>query len=195
MTVPETFFTVSEELRLFGLSCLMGAAVGAAYDVLRVMRMMLPHNSVLVAAEDIGFLGLYAVALTAFSNAAARGEMRLYFAVGSVLGFTLYFFTLGRVVTTTLRKLFSVMGAVFKLIFRPVRAVFAPLCKKATVEFVESLQIIVKPLKKIKIVLLNRRLLLYNKMANKKRKNVKNVAQKNETRKTEEKRSVQRRSR
>ena len=195
MTVPETYFTVSEELRLFGLSCLLGAAVGAAYDVLRVLRMTLPHNSALVAAEDISFLGLYAVALTAFSNAAARGEMRLYFAVGSVLGFMLYFFTIGRTITAVLRKLFSVLGAVFKLIFRPVRAVFALLCKKAKLKFVGNLQIIVKPLKKIKRVLLNRRLLLYNKMANKKRKNVKSVAQKNETRKTEEKRSVQRRSR
>ena len=195
MTVPETYFTVSEELRLFGLSCLLGAVVGAAYDVLRVIRMTLPHNSFLVAAEDIGFLGLYAVALTAFSNAAARGEMRLYFAVGSVLGFTLYFFTIGRTITATLRKLFSVVGAVFKLILRPVRAVFALLCKKAKFKFVGNLQIIVKPLKKIKIVLLNRRLLLYNKMANKKRKNVKSVAEKNETRKTKEKGSVQSRTR
>ena len=195
MTVPETYFTVSEELRLFGLSCLIGAAVGGAYDVLRVLRLTLPHNSFLVAAEDIGFLGLYAVVLTAFSNAAARGEMRLYFAVGSVLGFALYFLTVGRAVNATLRKLFSVIGAVLKWFFRPIGAFFALLRAKANVKFVGNLQIIVKPLKKTKIVLLNRRLLLYNKMANKKRKNVKSVAQKNETRKTEEKRSVQRRSR
>ena len=187
MTIPETYFTVSEELRLFGISCLMGAGVGIGYDILRVMRLMLPHNSFLVAAEDIGFLGLYAVALTAFSNAAARGEMRLYFAVGNAIGFALYFLTVGRAVNTTLRKLFSVLGASFKLIFIPVKAVFAPLCKKAKLKFVRNLQIIVKPLKKIKIVLLNRRFLLYNKMAKKKRKNVKNVAEKNETRKTKEK--------
>lgn len=195
MTIPETYFTVSEELRLFGLSCLLGAVIGVAYDVLRVLRLMLPHNSFLVAAEDIGFLGLCAVALTAFSNAAARGEMRLYFAVGSVLGFTLYFFTVGRAVNATLRKLFSLLGAVLKLIFRPLGAFFALLRAKAIVKFVGNLQIIVKPFEKIKIVLLNRRLLLYNKMANKKRKNVKSVAQKNETRKTGKKRSVQRSSR
>ena len=57
MTIPETYFTVSEELRLFGISCLLGAVVGVAYDVLRVLRLMLPHNSFLVAAEDVGFLG------------------------------------------------------------------------------------------------------------------------------------------
>ena len=63
MNMPETFFTVNEELRLFGLSCLMGAVVGAAYDVLRVFRIIAPHNGVLTALEDIGFLGLYAIAL------------------------------------------------------------------------------------------------------------------------------------
>ena len=195
MTIPETYFTVSEELRLFGYSCLMGAAMGAVYDVLRVLRLTLPHNTVLTAAEDIGFLGLCAAALTAFSSAAARGEMRLYFALGSVLGFVLYLFTLGRAVNATLRKLFSLFGTVMKLFLRPFRAVFALVRTKTKVEFVGNLQIIVKPIKKIKIVLLNRRILLYNKMANKKRKNVKNVAQKNETRKTKEKRSVQSRTR
>ena len=195
MTVPETFFSVSEELWLFGLSCAAGVFVGAAYDVLRVLRMLLPHNSLLTAAEDIGFLAAYAVLLTAFSNAAARGEMRLYFVIGSAIGFTLYFFTLGRVVTAVLRKFLAGLGAALKVIFSPLKTVFALPCKKAMVKFVGNLQIIVKPLKKIKIVLLNRRVLLYNKMANKKRKNVKSVAEKNETRKTEEKRSVQPRTR
>lgn len=181
MIVPETYFTVSEELRLFGLSCVLGAAVGAAYDVPRALRLMLPHNSLLVAAEDIIFLGLFAVALTAFSNAAARGEMRFYFLIGSVLGFTLYFFTLGRIVAGTLRKLFGILGSVFRLIFRPIKTVFLFMSRKAANKFVGNRQIIVKPLKKIKIVLLNRRLLLYNKMENKKRKNVKSVVKKNET--------------
>ena len=181
MIVPETYFTVDEELRLFGMSCLMGGAAGAAYDVLRAFRLIFPHNSILVAAEDIIFLSLYGAALTAFSVTAARGELRFYHFIGSAVGFALYYVTVGSVVMRTLRKLLGVFFAVLSFILRPLKAVFALLRKKVAVEFVRNLQIIVKPLKKIKIVLLNRRNLLYNEMENKKRKNVKNVVENNET--------------
>lgn len=183
--VPDTYFTVAEEVRLFGLSCLMGAAVGAAYDVLRTFRMILHHNKMLTAVEDILFLAAYSAALTAFSSAAAKGELRAYFAIGNILGAAVYFVTVGNIVVKTLRKLFSIIKAALKLFFRPVVSFFAPLCKKVTINFVGYFQIIVKRFKKIKIVLLKVLFLLYNKMENKKRKNVKNVAKKTKERKTE----------
>ena len=179
--VPETYFTVSEELELFGLSCLMGAAVGVAFDAVRAVRLIFPHNKLLVALEDIVFLLLYSTALTSFAAAAARGDLRMYFAVGSILGFLVYFVTLGSIVMKTMRKLLLTVGTCIRLILRPVRLIFAPLYKKVNVKFVRNLQIIVKHFKKIKIVLLNSPSMLYNKMENKKRKNVKNVVKKNET--------------
>lgn len=170
MRIAETFFSVSEELRLFGLSCLMGAIVGAAYDVLRVFRIITTHNSFLTAIEDIFFLMLYAISLTAFSEAAARSEMRLYFVIGNAIGYALYYVTVGSVVMRTIRKLFNLMGALFKLIFRPFKPCCAFLRKKATAEFVRNSKIIVKSIKKTKIVLLNGLYLLYNKMENTKEK-------------------------
>ncbi|MCR4796303.1 MULTISPECIES: spore cortex biosynthesis protein YabQ [Ruminococcus] len=170
MRITETFFSVSEELRLFGLSCLMGAVVGAAYDVVRVFRLIAAHNGFLTAVEDIFFLMLYAVSLTAFSEAAARSEMRLYFVIGNVIGYALYYVTIGSVVMGTIRKLFSVVGALLRLIFRPFRPCCAFLRKKATAEFVRNSKNIVKPIKKIKIVLLNKQHMLYNKMENTKEK-------------------------
>ena len=56
MNVPETFFTVREELWLFGLSCLSGAVMGLCYDVLRALRQAVPHPGWAVAAEDIIFV-------------------------------------------------------------------------------------------------------------------------------------------
>lgn len=181
MNYAETFFTVSQELRLFGLSCLMGAVIGAAFDVLRAFRLIAPHNGFLTAVEDIGFLGLYAVALTAFSEAAARSEMRLYFAVGNAIGFALYFVTVGSIVMRTLRKLFSLVGAVMKPLLRPFKVLYIFLHRKAAVKFVGNSKNIVNYIKKIKIVLRNRPPLMYNKMENTKEKVREKVAEKNET--------------
>lgn len=181
MKMADTFFTVSEELRLFGLSCLMGAIVGVAYDVLRVFRIITPHNGFLTAAEDIFFLLLYAISLTAFSEAAARSEMRLYFVIGNAIGYGLYYVTIGSVVMRAVHKLFSLVGALFKLIFRLLKPCCAFLRKKATAEFVRNSKIIVKSIKKAKIVLLNRQHLLYNKMENTKGKEREKRVEENET--------------
>ncbi|MBO4523475.1 spore cortex biosynthesis protein YabQ [Ruminococcus sp.] len=179
--VPETYFTVSEELKLFGLSCVMGLAIGVAFDVIRAIRLIIPHNKVLVAFEDVAFLLFYSVALVTFAGSVARGDLRAYFVIGNILGFMIYFVTLGNIVMKTLRNLFLIIVTCFGMILRPFKMIFAPLYKKVYVKFVRNLQIIVKRFKKIRIVLLKRPSMLYNKMENKKRKNVKNVVEKNET--------------
>ncbi len=180
MTIPETFFTVNEELRLFGFSCVLGAVLGAAYDVLRALRLVIKHNAVLTAIEDTAFLVFCGIGLVAFTEIFARSEMRLYFAIGSAIGFTLYFVTAGSIIMKTLRKLFTVFGSVFRLILRPLRTPFIILHTKAAMKFVGISKIAVKPVKKLKIGLINTQSVLYNKMENKKRKNVKSVVEKNE---------------
>ncbi len=178
MTVPETFFSVREELTLFGLSCLAGAVIGVCYDAVRALRLAVRHGVWLTAAEDIGFLALYAVFLSAFASAAARGELRFYFAVGNFLGFTLYFFTLGSVVIRFFRKLYGAAAAVMKLVMSPMRRFYALLRKKAAVKFVGSSKISIKVNKMLNLLLPKHREMLYNKTENKKRKNVNNVGKK-----------------
>ena len=180
MTIPETFFTVNEELRLFWLSCILGAVIGAVYDVIRAFRLVLKHNGVLTAIEDTAFLILCGVGFVAFTEIFARSEMRFYFVIGSAIGFALYFVTVGSVIIRSLRKLFTLFGSVFRLILRPLRTPFIVLRTKAAVKFVGISKITVKPVKKLKIGLINTQNVLYNKMENKKRKNVKSVVEKNE---------------
>ena len=181
MRVTENFLSVSEELRLFGISCLVGAALGIVFDLFRALRLLIPHNSFLTALEDIAFLGLYALVFAVFSAVFAGGSTRLYCVIGNLLGFAVYMASVGSVVMGTLRRLLALIGAVLGFIVRPLRAFYTPLRAKLKFIFVGFFQIIVKPFKKTKIVLLNRRLLMYNKMENKKRKNVKSVVEKNET--------------
>ncbi|MBQ8296322.1 MAG: spore cortex biosynthesis protein YabQ [Ruminococcus sp.] len=181
MNVPETFFTVHEQLILLGLSCLFGAVLGVCYDFFRAARVIFPHNSWLVIIEDILFMCGYAVFLTSFSSAAARGEFRFYFVIGNAIGFILYFFTVGSVMIKALKKLYGVLGGIVRIIMRPLKGIYVLICEKAALKFVGSSKNDVKRFKNPKTLLKMVCELLYNRMENKKRKNVKNVAEKSKT--------------
>ncbi len=192
MSVPETFFSVNEQLILFGLSCLFGGLIGVFYDVFRTARLILPHNSTLVALEDIIFLCGYAVFLTAFVSAAARGEFRFYYVIGNAIGFTLYLSTVGSAVILTIRKLLSLVKAILSFIICPFKKLYVFLCKKYTLKFVGSSKVFVKSIKNAEKLLLKRGNLLYNNKESINRKDVDCVGKKS---KKKEKGSLQQRSR
>lgn len=175
MNVPETFFSIQEELVLFLFSCVAGAFIGVFYDIFRTLRLMIKHNFFFVIIEDVLFLACYAVFLSAFASVQARGELRFYFIIGNALGFTMYFFTLGSFVIRTFRKFFGLIGR----IFAPVKAVYVIFCKKVTGKFVENSKNFVKHIKKWNFLLPNAKHLLYNKSESTKRRNVNIVAEEN----------------
>lgn len=124
MNVPETFFSVGEELRLFFLSCLTGAVFGVYYDVFRTLRIAIRHNKFFVLLEDIVFLATYAVCLLSFASAEARGELRGYYVLGGAVGFTLYYFTVGKTVIRLMQKLTGAIKCVFAVAVKPFVAVW-----------------------------------------------------------------------
>ncbi len=170
MMIPETFFSVNEELRLFFISCLFGGIIGLVYDVFRTARLILPHNSLLVAVEDVIFIIGYGVFLSAFASAAARGQVRIYFVIGNILGFSLYIATAGKVIIGIMRKISASLNSLLSKIFRPLHSTFAFFRKKARGKFVGSSKVIVNSVKNVKKLLQKSAFMLYNKTENKKRK-------------------------
>ena len=137
----ESFFTASEQLRLFLLSCAFGIPLGILFDVFRVIRLIIPHGKILVAVEDVLFFCIYGVFLMSFVSAAARSEFRAYFCAGNLLGFALYYFTLGNTVVGLLRKLISLIKKGLSLVFGPLSKKFALICEKIRPFFVGSFKI------------------------------------------------------
>lgn len=188
MNVPETFFSVHEELTLFGLSCLFGALLGVVYDIFRTARVLVPHRGWMVFAEDAVFLGFYGIFLSAFASAASRGELRFYFVIGNTAGFILYLATVGSVVIGAMKKLCYLLKKIIRIALWPLRTLYVFISKKAAVKFVGYSEFIVNFIKKCRILLLKSPHLLYNKKESKKKRNVTNRAQKV---KAGKKRSVQ----
>ena len=178
MSVPETFFSVSEELRLFWLSCIFGAAFGLVFELFRTARLLFRHPPLLVIIEDIAFCAIYCVFLSSFAAAAARGELRLYFPIDNILGFALYLATVGSFVSAAMKKVFFTVKKLLDLIFSPFRHCYVFLRQKAEPKFVGCSKVIVSYFKKIKILLQKPRCLMYNKKVNNKRRIVTNVGKK-----------------
>jgi spore cortex biosynthesis protein YabQ len=180
MIVPETFFSVNEELTLFGISVAAGAVIGAVYDILRAFRLTVPHGIWLTAVEDIAFLSCYAVFLTAFASVEALGELRVYYMIGNAVGAVLYFFTVGRIVMRIFGKISGFTAKIWNMITAPLYHFNIFICKKAMAKFVGCSKIFVKYIEKLKMLLPKLPGMMYNKTENKKRKNVDTVAEKDQ---------------
>lgn len=176
MKVPETFFSINEEIYLFGLSCIFGIIIGICYDVFRTARILFPHNTALVVIEDVIFMALYAVFLSSFATVCARGELRFYYVVGNAIGFIFYFFTFGSIIIGAMKKIYYALLKILSVVFSPLRSVYVKLQEKEH-NFVTSSKNTVKTNKKKSFLLLNTTGLLYNRKENKKRKNVNSVAE------------------
>lgn len=195
MNVPETFFNAHEQLILFGISCIFGVLLGICYDVFRTVRMIFPHNSIIVFIEDVLFLCGYAAFVMLFAAAEMRGEVRFYNVLGNILGFTVYICTVGNIVTAVVRKLCGIISSALRIIMRPAVSVYVFICEKVGVKFVGNSKILSENIKIFKNLLLKRVRLMYNKKEIKNRRNVSGVGQKKQKSKTENKKTFQRRSR
>ncbi len=106
---PGSFTGVMGELKIFGLAIIVGAVLGAVYDILRVLRITIPHKFWAVFVEDFLFVIFSGFVWFCFSVELLEGELRLYVIVGMLAGFAVYLLTLGRIISGTFRFLTNIL--------------------------------------------------------------------------------------
>lgn len=107
------------------LSCGLGFLLGVYYDVFRVARLILRSSKRVIFFQDLVFFVSSAVLTFFFALSATGGELRFYLFLGLVVGFSSYYFTIGRLV---MRCAAAVAAAVlaawhwfWHLVFAPFR--------------------------------------------------------------------------
>lgn len=121
MAVSET---IGHEALLFGISMLAGAGLFLLYDILRIIRRILPHGTVAVGIEDFFYwlvcTGVVFVMLYRENDGMVRGFALLGMAVGTVL----YYLLLSRYVVSLrvflLKSVLQLLHKVFGVLFGPV---------------------------------------------------------------------------
>lgn len=132
---PTYMFGLSLELSLFVRSVLMGILFGVIFDMLRVVRIIIPHKNWLVFAEDFLFMLFCGFWFFIFSMTSARGQLRAFLLIGSGIGFVLYIVTIGAVVKRVVTKTRDVIRAVLKRIYMALKRLLTPLAEKIRKHF------------------------------------------------------------
>ena len=166
-----TFFSVSQQTASFLLSVLLGAALGVVYDCFRVARILLPPLAKPKPTffEDILFWLIYGFCVFCFAASAARGQVRVFMLLGSLLGFTLYILTIGNLITGVIRSIvttvYKILHKVYSALIEPIVKLMRAFCQKVFRFFVGSHKNNRKLKRSVKNPLKNRGKLVYNDKA------------------------------
>lgn len=169
----ETFFTVSEQVELFLLSVILGIGLGILYDCFRVVRIIFPpaKKKGAVCLTDIIFWLCYGFSIFLYSVVMARGQVRFFYFLGSIVGFILYIVSVGNLITGIIRAIvkwiYRVLQKVYYHTISPIVKFIKAFCRKFVPVFVRIPKVRKKGERSTFSPLKCKVLLLYNKIAKK----------------------------
>ena len=153
---------------IWQLACfsVCGIFLGAGYEVLRVLRTVIPHHSFIVGVEDTFYLALCGLVLFGLSMEIGNGIFRASYLFSAVVGAIVYFLTVGRLVklvyTMVIKTAIKIVKIVFGKLLKPVLKVFVSFAHKIAFPFVHFYKIMNNKIKRAEAALKKHRRILYN---------------------------------
>lgn len=150
----------------FLITVLSGLLYGMIYDILRISRIAVRHTAIAIIVEDILYFTVIAFLTFLLALAQDRGAIRLYHIIGEILGFVIYYLTLGEAVLAVADKIIFAVRFIFAIINRfiisPILWIVRKIVAFPIALFKRIMIFSKKTLKKLKFVLKKRCILLYN---------------------------------
>lgn len=110
-------YTFYEQSTAFLYSILLGVALALVYEPLKIMRISIFKKKFATVVIDILFMLLVTVATFLFALAFLNGSVRFYMILGEIVGFSLFYFTFGKLLEKILLPTISfVKGIIAKII-------------------------------------------------------------------------------
>lgn len=150
---------ITEQTAVFLHALLLGMALGCLYDVFRITRIAFLIPAALVLAEDLLFFFLSSIVLFGFMLERSYGQIRWFILLGVVLGWVLYYFTLGSLVMKCSARIIGFTRRLLAFLWRP----FAFLGRKLGEVGKSVEKSSKKAVRRAKTTLKSRAAMLYNK--------------------------------
>lgn len=137
-TYDGMFLGTGREIELFLLCALGGILLGAVYDTLRAFRISIRHSKAVVFLQDFLFVFLWWLYCFSFCIEFLEGQLRLFVAVGTGLGFLAYRLTLGKVISDLYAKILGFFVKIFEKIADLCKTKFKKLAETGIVQKILS---------------------------------------------------------
>lgn len=164
------FEPISDTLNQCGCFFLTGFIFGLIYEGLRFLRLLIRHNAVVLAIEDVLFFSVFAFVCFTISLVIGSGYFRLYYAVCAFFGGIAYFFTLGKLLQFIFKRIIGSIKRFLRFVFGKIRKIlgriFGAIKHKIEPVFVKCNKNIGTIVENAKKRLPKKRLILYNNKEN-----------------------------
>lgn len=117
-------YEIIEETNFFLYSVCAGIIVTLAYDFIRLLREVIPHNGFFTAVEDILFWIFTSCCLFLMLHEVNNGTIRWFVIAGAFLGMIIYKKSFGQYIvgfmSTIIKKLLHIAKSALNLVFKPL---------------------------------------------------------------------------
>ena len=111
---------IYDEMTLFGICLLLGAGLAFVYDIIRILRILVPHHDAIVDIEDLAFWMFTAWMVFRTLFIYNRGALRAYAFFGMFLGVIVYALTISRVLLHIVRKIVPYIKGFISFLLKPL---------------------------------------------------------------------------
>lgn len=117
----------NENIFLF-YALLMGIFITFVYDILRIVRRVIPHGNLLISLEDIGFWIYCGAKVFLLMYHESNGTLRWFAVLGAMVGMLLYkklvspFFV--KYVSLLLQRILGLLAKIGRFLIKPVIAIW-----------------------------------------------------------------------
>lgn len=153
---------LAEQTRIFLYALGFGFLLGILYDVFRTLRLIISRSRGFVFFMDLLYFALCAFLTFCFIMVIDSGRVRIYVAAGEILGWLIYYFSLGTIAVRLSNAVISLFRRMFSAILKPIKRLLRAFARKMGRSSDFSKKIIRKTDKKTKFSLQKHKGLVYN---------------------------------
>ncbi len=120
---------MAQQTQVFMLSVGFGFLLGAVYDIVRFVRAVFSRSHTAVIIQDILFSLICTLLSFFFLLCIDDGKLRMYPYLGMIMGFVIWYFTLGIPVSMILKRFSAFLHGILKSITAISKRIFKKVVK------------------------------------------------------------------
>ncbi|MBO5230802.1 MAG: spore cortex biosynthesis protein YabQ [Clostridia bacterium] len=153
---------LTAQTQIFLYSLGFGFLLGILYDVFRTLRTVISNSRGFVLFMDLLYFAVCAFLIFCFNMVVAGGQIRIYIALGELLGWLIYYFSFGAIAIKACNAVSAFVKRFFGIIFKPVKMIIRKIGQKTRRFANFNKKIIRKNDKKAKYILQKYKGIVYN---------------------------------